>query len=93
LTSAYVEHRDVQGYRVMPDSDPARIDRFNKILRQAAAMRPGVASVVEFGAWIHSQPGGDFAKNVRADGVHYLPSFAPQIGAWLGAQVTSVEGR
>jgi hypothetical protein len=77
----------------MPDSDPARIDRFNKILREAAAMRPGVASVVEFGAWIHSQPGGDFASNVRADGVHYLPSFGSAIGAWLGPEVAAVEGR
>jgi hypothetical protein len=93
VTSAYVQHHDVQGFTVMPDSDPTRIDRFNKVLREAAAMRPGVASVVEFGAWVHAQPGGDFAKNIRADGVHYLPSFGPEIGAWLGPQVAAVEGR
>jgi hypothetical protein len=93
ITSADVQHRNVQGYVVMPDSDPKRIDRFNQILRQAAAMRPGVASVVEFGAWIRSQPGGQYAKNVRIDGVHYLPAFDPTIGNWLGPEVAKVEGR
>jgi hypothetical protein len=93
VTSAHVQHHNVQGFLVMPDSDPVRIDRFNKILRQAAAMRPGVASVVEFGAWIRSQPGGEYGKTVRDDGVHYLPSFDSTIGDWLGPRVAAVDGR
>ena len=93
VTSANVQHRNVQGFLVMPDSDPVRMDRFNEILRQAAAMRPGVASVIEFGAWIRSQPGGEFAPNVRVDGVHYLPAFDHTLGAWLGPEIAKVEGR
>jgi hypothetical protein len=93
VTSADVQHRNVQGYVVMPDSDPVRITRFNKVLREAAAMRPGVASVVDFGAWIRSQPGGQFADDVRIDGVHYLPAFDAAIGDWLGPRVAAVDGR
>jgi hypothetical protein len=93
VTSAHVRHLNQQGFEVMPDSDPARIDRFNKILRQAAAQRPGVAGVVEFGAWVHSQPGGEFAPDVRSDGVHYLPGFDAALGDWLGPAVAQVAGR
>jgi hypothetical protein len=90
LTSAHVNHRSNEGFRVMPDSDPKRIDRFNEIVRQAVSMRPGVASVFEFGAWVATQPGGEFGPNIREDGVHYLKQFAPAIGEWVGTRIAQL---
>jgi hypothetical protein len=74
----------------MPDSDPKRIDRFNQLLRQAASLRPGVATVFEFGAFVATQPGGEFGSNIREDGVHYLKQFAPAIGAWIGPRIADL---
>jgi len=91
LTSAHVHHLSEQGFVLMPDSDPKRIDAFNKLLRRAAAMRPGVATVLEFVEWVEKQPGGEYSPNVREDGVHYLPQFGPAIGGFIGPRIADLE--
>ena len=70
-------------------SQPARIDRFNELLRAAAATHPGV-TIVDLAGWLASQPGGEMDSALRPDGVHFDPSVAPRVGAWLGPQLVAV---
>ena len=63
-----------------PESDPARIDRYNAILREVANARDG-AVVVELGEFLKQQPGGEMdatyeapdgsQQPLRPDGVHF----------------------
>ena len=63
-----------------PESDPARIDRYNAILREVANARDG-AVVVELGEFLKQQPGGEMdatyeapdgsEQPLRPDGVHF----------------------
>lgn len=93
VTSAHVRHGAAQGFSNLRESDPARIDRFNQLLREAAKRRRGVATVVDFGEWVASQPGGEFSEAFRSDGVHYDASFGPAIGEWLGPRLVDVAHR
>jgi hypothetical protein len=81
--------RDV-GFSGLPESDPARVDRLNELIREVAALRPGVAQVLDFQAWLASQPGGELDPAKRDDGLHFRDSFLPTIGAWLGPQLISL---
>ncbi len=90
LTYPHVEAGQSQGFSGLPESDPARIDRANELIREAAAQRPGVATVVDFGGWLAEQPGGELDTAKRSDGVHFTDEFVPQIGAWLAPQVDAV---
>lgn len=74
----------------LPESEPGRVDRLNKLLRTAAAQRPGVARIVDFQAWYAQQPGGEEDAARRPDGVHFADSYAPVIGAWLGPQLVQI---
>ena len=63
-----------------PESDPARIDRFNEIIREVVNARDG-AVVVELGEFLKQQPGGEMdatyeapdgaEQPLRPDGVHF----------------------
>jgi len=90
LTYPHVEAGQSQGFSGLPESDPARIDRANELIREAAAQRPGVATVVDFGGWLAQQPGGELDTAKRSDGVHFTDEFVPQIGSWLAPQVDAV---
>jgi peptidoglycan/LPS O-acetylase OafA/YrhL len=72
-----------------PTSDPARIDRFDELLRVAAATHPNV-TVVDLAGWLAGQPGGEMDARLRPDGVHFAPTVAPEVGAWLGPQLVAV---
>ncbi len=77
-----------------PETDPARLDRFNALLRQAATRHPGVASVVDLKALVC--PGGTFTPvmdgvTIRsADGIHFPLMPLPPIAAKLLPQLRAL---
>ena len=79
-----------QGFTDLPESEPARVDRLNQLIHQVAALRPGVAGVVDFQGWLASQPGGELDETKRDDGLHFKDTYLPSIGAWLGPQLEQV---
>jgi len=90
LTFPHVEAGRAQGFSGLPESDPTRMDNLNALLRKAAALRPGVASVVDFQAWLASQPGGEMDATRRPDGIHFVDEFLPEIGRWLSPQLVQL---
>ncbi|MFM7069262.1 MAG: SGNH hydrolase domain-containing protein, partial [Actinomycetes bacterium] len=90
LTFPHIEAGRAQGYTLLPESDPARMDRFNALLRQAASLRPGVASIIDFQAWMTTLPGGEMDAQRRPDGVHFTDAVIPEIGQWLGPKIVSI---
>ena len=52
-----------------PTSDPARVKRFNEILREVARERPEL-HLVDFAKWMEQRPGGVLDPTLRPDGVH-----------------------
>ena len=42
LTYPHFQAGADQGFSDLPESEPARVDRLNELLRQAASLRPGV---------------------------------------------------
>lgn len=79
-----------QGFSGLPESDPARIDRLNELVRDAAARRPGVAVVVDFQSWLAGQPGGELDTAKRKDGIHFFDDYHPVIGRWLGPELDRI---
>ena len=73
-------------------SDPARIDRFNDLLRATASNHPNV-SVVDLAGWLAAGPGGEMDARLRPDGVHFAPTVASEVGMWLGPQLVAVARR
>lgn len=55
----------------MPESDPARMDRFNELLREVAASRPEQMRVVDVAGRMEELPGGSLDPNYRPDGTHF----------------------
>jgi lysophospholipase L1-like esterase len=71
-----------------PESDPARMDRFNALVRRVVAETPG-AGIIDLQAHLRSWPGGELDPDRRPDGVHPSPAAAREIAAWLGPQLVS----
>ncbi len=90
LTYPHVESGRGQGFTELPESDPARIDRLNELILEAASLRPGVTTVVDFGEFVAAQPGGELDPAIRSDGVHLTESFIPVVGDWLAPQVDGI---
>ena len=69
-----------------PESDPARVDRLNSIIREVAAEREGVA-VVDLGGYLDDLPDGE-DERLRPDGVHLERDSAEEVaGEWLSAAI------
>jgi hypothetical protein len=67
-----------------PESDPARMDRLNEIVRRIADDREGVVTV-DLPGYLADQPGGEMDDGLRADGVHFTLQTAYEVAdAWLG---------
>jgi hypothetical protein len=64
--------------------------RLNELVREAAALRPGVATVVDFGGWMSTQAGGGLDPSIRSDGVHLTEEFIGVTGDWLAPQVDAL---
>jgi len=90
LTYPHFQAGADQGFTDLPESDPARIDRLNELLREAAAARPGVARVVDLQGWYAQQPGGEGDLARRPDGLHFSDEYVPTVGAWLGPQLVAI---
>jgi peptidoglycan/LPS O-acetylase OafA/YrhL len=69
-----------------PESDPARIDRLNQMIRGAAATRPDVTTI-DLGAHLRALPGGEMDPKLRPDGVHFTLGTGRVFANWLGPQV------
>lgn len=69
-----------------PESDPARIDRLNQIIRDIADEREG-AVVVDLAGYLASLPGGEMDPRLRPDGVHFETETAQEVASWLGPEL------
>ncbi len=74
LTAPAFARRERPDGGTYPQDDPARVARFNALLRVAAGRRPGLAEVVELGGML--SPDGRFHRRLGgvkvrwSDGVH-----------------------
>jgi len=74
------------------ESDPARVDRFNELVRQALDGRPNT-SILDLQEWLRQRPGGEFDPSVRTDGVHFTYAGTALFAPWLGDQLLAAAGR
>ena len=83
LTSPYFRGEERPDGDLWPEDDPERVDRFNRILREAAARRPGRVSLFDLNRLV--SPGGRYVRTLdgvevrAADGIHFHAEGA----AWL----------
>jgi hypothetical protein len=78
-----------------PENDPARVARFNGLLRELVAGDPDLV-LIDLGG--HVSPGGAYASavdgvTVRSDGVHFSRSGVVWIGEWLLPQLGALVAR
>ena len=71
----------------IPINEPARVDRYNELLRATAASHPGI-TVVDFAAWVDSWPSGSFDPRDR-DGVHFSFAGSDRVAVWLVPQLVA----
>jgi hypothetical protein len=90
LTYPHFESGANQGFSNLPESDPARVDRLNELIRDAASRRPDVTVVVDLQSWLAGQPGGELDAAKRKDGLHFQDEYVPTIAAWLGPELAKV---
>lgn len=60
--------------------EPARIERLNELIREAARLRPDDVTVLEWAEWLEST-GAD--ARLRPDGVHLTKETSSEAGDWL----------
>jgi len=74
LTAPYFVGGERPDGSLPPEDQPARVDRFNVLLRQVAASSGGRAEIADTGSWL--SPGGRYASTVDrvlvrwSDGIH-----------------------
>jgi hypothetical protein len=71
-----------------PESDPARMHRFNQLVAQAIATHAG-DHVVDLAAHLASLPGGEMDKRLRPDGVHFTLITTREVANWLGPAIAA----
>jgi len=87
LTAPYYHQQEQADGSPWPEDDPARVNRYNSLLRQVAATSGGRVSVADLGAKL--DPGGQFRQYVDgvdmrfADGIHVTAAGAKLISPWL----------
>lgn len=86
----HIESGRDKGFSGLPESDPARMDRFNELMHEVADLRPGVVVLVDVQGWTASQPGGEMSPDVRPDGVHFNDESSRALANWLGPQLTKI---
>jgi peptidoglycan/LPS O-acetylase OafA/YrhL/lysophospholipase L1-like esterase len=69
----------------IPVNDPARVDRFNQLLRETVARHPGI-ELLDLAAWVDTWPNGSFDPHDR-DGVHFSFAGSEKVAAWLAPQL------
>jgi hypothetical protein len=93
VTNHHIDAGANLGFSDLPESDPARIDRLNALMAQAASLRPDVTSVVDLAGWVAAQTGGELDPQKLKDGVHYNDAYLDVIGRWLDAEMAHQVGR
>ncbi len=53
-----------------PESDPARIARYNELVFELEAARPGKVRVLDFAGYLRGREGGELDSRYRPDGTH-----------------------
>ncbi len=87
LTAPYYRQQEQGDGQPWPEDDPARVDRYNALLRQVAAASGGRVVVADVNAKL--DPDGRFTTTVDgqvvrfADGIHVTPAGAKLISPWL----------
>jgi peptidoglycan/LPS O-acetylase OafA/YrhL len=76
-----------------PEDDPARVNRFNQLLREVAAKHPGRVRLIDFGK--KTGPNGVYTRVVsgvglRSDGVHFTAQGARWLAPWLMPQLAAL---
>lgn len=87
LTAPYTRRAERPDGGIWPEDEPARVDAWNRLLRAAAAARPGRITVIDLNQ--RATPGGRFSWDVdgvrmRSDGLHFTPEGVQKVIApWL----------
>jgi lysophospholipase L1-like esterase len=72
-----------------PQGDPARMERYNELVRQVAAEVPEVV-VLDLASLVASWP-EDLDRQRRVDGIHFSPEAAEElVETWLGPELLEV---
>jgi hypothetical protein len=73
----------------LPESDPARVHRYNELVREVARQRPAVV-VLDLGARVDAWSEAEDV-NRRVDGVHLTEAAALDlVEAWLGPALLEI---
>jgi peptidoglycan/LPS O-acetylase OafA/YrhL/lysophospholipase L1-like esterase len=94
LTAVYYQQPEQADGSTWPEDDPQRVDRYNALLRQAAAEAGSGVTVADLNA--HLDPGGHYVQyingvNVRyADGIHVNEAGAKLVAPWLLSDVARI---
>jgi peptidoglycan/LPS O-acetylase OafA/YrhL len=94
LTAPYFQTGEAPDGRPWPENDPQRVNRFNQLVRDAAARHPRT-TVVDLGH--RTNPNGRYASTVsgvamRKDGVHYTYGACAWFAPWLSPQIRAAKG-
>ncbi|MDP6980878.1 MAG: acyltransferase family protein [Myxococcota bacterium] len=94
LTHPLVEVRDRGGKKPAKPyaaSDPARIERWNELIRDLERSRPGQVRVIDLRRYIQTLPGGEFDERYRPDATHLTPEAAYQVAKdWLADEIMRI---
>ncbi len=71
-----------------PASDPARMARFNEIVRDVQRQRPELR-VIDLATWLRDRPEGELDPVLRPDGVHFTIDSSRVVAAWLAPKIIS----
>jgi hypothetical protein len=94
LTAAYTHRTEKPDGSLYPEDQPARVDAWNKLLYQEAAMRLGKVTVLNLTPVVC--PDGKFTWSigklrVRSDGLHYTTAGVQKIIApWLLPKLAAI---
>jgi hypothetical protein len=72
------------------EAQPGRSERFNEVLTEAVASRPGTARLIDLASWMKSWNGGEFDSSLRIDGVHFTEQSTDVAARWLGPQLVDI---
>jgi peptidoglycan/LPS O-acetylase OafA/YrhL len=74
-----------------PESDRARMVRFDELIFELEKLRPGTVRVVDLAGYMRTLPGGEMDPSYRPDGTHFSIEGAGKVwNDWLAAEVLRV---
>jgi hypothetical protein len=94
LTAPYYHQLEQDDGNPWPEDNPARVNRYNALLRQVANASGGKVVVVDVGGRL--DPGGHYDQDINgvdvrfSDGIHVTPAGAAMIAPWLLQQAATL---